>query len=229
MRRTYISPEFETKPVYGTYNMAEESNFFGAKMLEIEDSILVTDQNLIYYQKDNGEQIDYNTEVTLDSFVYVASEKKNDNHTLVIDQTQTTYNIENNTKWILDINIKTILYDYIYASLKKYRTFEGLKTEMTINSDVNESIGNYIDLNVMNRYKFSRLDIYLSYVDLRNQNTLRYKNAWNPEIFKDSNKFNKFQTVTQFDGSAVRILFSQEKPSKSFRFDYYFNILFEKI
>jgi hypothetical protein len=30
MRRNYISPEFEHKEVYGTYNMVEESNFFGA-------------------------------------------------------------------------------------------------------------------------------------------------------------------------------------------------------
>lgn len=229
MRRNYISPEFDTKQVYGTYNMAEESNFLGAKMLEIEDSILVENQNLIYYQRANGEQIDYNTETTLDSIVYVASEKKYDSHTLEIDQAQTTYNLENGTKWVLDINLNAVLYDYVYACLKKYRTFEGLRTEMTVYNDVNTSIASYIDLNVMNRYKFARLDMYLSYVDLRNQKTLRYKNTWNPEIYKDSNKFTKFQTATQFDGSAIRILFGQEKPSSAFRFDYYFNILFEKI
>jgi hypothetical protein len=50
MRRSYISPEFDHNDVYGTFNMIEESNFFGSKMLEIEDSIYIDVQNLIYYQ-----------------------------------------------------------------------------------------------------------------------------------------------------------------------------------
>ena len=229
MRRSYISPEFDKNEVYGTYNMAEESNFFGAKMLEIEDSILIEGQSLIYYQRENGEQTDYNTETTLESTVYSAPDGKEINHMLGIDQTQTNYNLENNTKWILDVNIKDILYGYIFASLKKYRTFEGLRTEMNIYNDVNTALASYIDQNVMNRYKFSSMDLYLSYTDLRSQNALRYKNIWTPDVYRPEYKFTKFQTVTQFDGSAIKLLFSQEKPSSAYRFSYYFNILFEKI
>ena len=53
-----MSPEYSNTQIYGTFNMVEESNFFGAKMLEVEDSIYVSNQNIIYYQRPTGEQID---------------------------------------------------------------------------------------------------------------------------------------------------------------------------
>ena len=175
MRRSYISPEFKTNNVYGTYNMVEESNFFGAKMLEIEDSILISNQNVIYYQKTNGEQLDFDTETTLESTVYSSSLDKNTNHKITLDQSQTKYNLENNTKWIIDIDVKSILSNYLYAELKRYRTFEGIKAEMTIYNDVNVAMKKYIESNVLNRYKLSTIDLYVNYTDLRNQNVLRYK------------------------------------------------------
>ena len=46
MRRTYISPEYYYNNVYGTFNMVEESNFFGAKMLEVEDMIPIDKQDI---------------------------------------------------------------------------------------------------------------------------------------------------------------------------------------
>ena len=54
MRRTYISPEFLNKRVNGTLNMVEESNFFSAKMLEVEDSILIANENIIWHEMNSG-------------------------------------------------------------------------------------------------------------------------------------------------------------------------------
>jgi hypothetical protein len=50
MRRSYISPEFEYNRVFGTLNMKEESSFFGSKMLEIEDSLELHNQGIVYFQ-----------------------------------------------------------------------------------------------------------------------------------------------------------------------------------
>lgn len=229
MRRSYISPEFKTNNVYGTYNMVEESNFFGAKMLEIEDSIIISNQNVIYYQKTNGEQLDFDTETTLESTVYSSSLDKNTNHKITLDQSQTKYNLENNTKWIIDIDIKSILSNYLYAELKRYRTFEGIKAEMTIYNDVNVAMKKYIESNVLNRYKLSTIDLYVNYTDLRNQNVLRYKNIWNESTYKDEYKLSKVQTVSDFNQKTLRVLFNQEKPSSTYKFDYFFNLLFVKI
>jgi hypothetical protein len=61
------------------------------------------------------------------------------------------------------------------------------------------------------------------------QNVLRYKNTWNPNIVSDVNLLKKAQKDLTFDESELKISFSQEKSSSQYNFDYYFNILFEKI
>jgi hypothetical protein len=229
MRRTYISPEYKKTETYGTFNMVEESNFFGSKMLEVEDSINIESQSIIYYQKTNGEQIDLSVESSLDSIVYSSSTDKQKNHTLVLDESQSTYQKDNNTTWILNIELQTILSDFLFATLKRYRTFEGMKTEMTKNYDVDSSIKEYINQNVLNRYKFKSLDLYIQFKDLRNQNVLRYKNTWNQLAYKPENKFSKYQKDLTFDGSKLKVIFNQDKSSKDYTFEYYFNILFEKV
>ena len=229
MRRTYISSEYSNTKTYGTFNMLEESNYFGSKMLEIEDRIYIENQNIIYYQQSSGEQINLSTETSIDSQVYSASSDKEINHTLKIDDTQTNYQKENNTKWIMDIKLNDVLSNLLFANLKRYRTFEGMKTSLTRTNDVNVAIREYIDKNVSNRYKLSKIDLYIKYKDLRSQNVLRFKNTWNTTIGIDSNKFQKIQTETAFDGSSIRLLFNQEQPSTQYSFEYYFNILFEKI
>jgi hypothetical protein len=229
MRRTYISSEYKNTKTYGTFNMLEESNYFGSKMLEIEDMIYIENQSIIYYQQQTGEQLNLSAETSIESPVYSASSDKEINHTLKIDETQVDYQKENNTKWIMDIKLNDILSNFLFASLKKYRTFEGMKTSLTRTNDVNTAIREYISLNVSNRYKFKKIDLYIKYKDLRSQNVLRFKNTWNPTIGIDSNKFQKIQTETAFDGSSIRLLFNQEEPSTQYSFEYYFNILFEKI
>ena len=228
MRRTYISPEYINNKVYGTYNMVEESNFFSAKMLEIEDFIDISNQDLIYYQKLTNEQLDLSVESSLTSIVYSSTTNKLNNHTLTLDKSQAPYQLNKNTRWILEINLNQIFSDFIFASLKKYRTFEGLKNKMTLEKDVNISIRKYIDKNIRNRYRLSKFDLFIKYKDLRNQDILKWKNSWNSQLTSES-KQNKIQTETASDESKIKITFEQDKPSETYNYDYYFNISFEKI
>ena len=229
MRRSYISPEYLTKSVYGTLNMLEESTFFGAKMLEIEDSISIDTLDIIYYQNQNGEQLDLSIESSLASIVYSSSLNKQNNHSLVLDPSQPKFQLDNNTKWILTIDLKTIITDYLLATLKKYRTFESIKSDMNIYSNVDTAIRSYINYNILNRYRYKSIQLYINYIDLRNQTTLRYNNEWNKNAIVTNNLLTKLQTETEFDESSIKITFNQEKPSSTYRFDYYFNIIFEKI
>lgn len=229
MRRSYMSPEYSNTQIYGTFNMVEESNFFAAKMLEVEDSIYISNQNIIYYQRPTGEQIDLSIESSLPTQVYSASDNMKSHQKLTLDDSQLDYQKESNTKWILNIDLRDILSDYLFATMKRYRTFEGISNPLTKNNDVNTAIREYISNNVTNRYKLSRLDLYVSYTDLRSQNVLRYKNTWKSTIVSDSNLLKKKQMDVAFDESTLKILFTQEKPSSQYNFDYYFSILFEKI
>ena len=229
MRRSYISPEFDHNNLYGTFNMVEESNFFGAKMLEIEDYVYLYTQNIIYYQNSTGEQIDLSSESILESTVYSTSDSKKKYHTLTLDETQSSYTKDNATRWILNIGLSSILSDYLYAELKKSRTFEGIRNNMTVNNDVNSALKNYITNNVMNRYKFSRIELFIEYKDLRSNNLLKLTNNWDYLTYKAETQLTKFETETQYDGSVIRVMFNQENPSTLYNFNYYFNILFEKI
>lgn len=229
MRRTYISPDFLSTPVFGTYNMLEESNFFGGKMLEIEDKILINTQNIIYYQKGTGEQLDLATETTIRPVIWSSSSDKKINHTLILDDSQPKYQLDKDTRWILSIDLKTILSNYIFSSMKRYRTFSGITSNMTYSEDVNVALMEYISLNVLNRYKLSSTDLFISYKDLRKQSILRYKNLWNEKIAIESNRFKKFQSETSFDGTSVKLTFNQEKDSSNYSFEYFFNLNFDKI
>jgi hypothetical protein len=228
MRRDYISPEFSKRNVYGTYNMIEESNFFGAKMLDIEDMISISNLDTIWYQRSNGEQLDLTTETTLESNIYSSSLDKLNNHTLIIDKTQSKNQLEGNTRWILTVDLREILSNYIFATLKNNRTFEGVKNELTKENDVDIAIENYIKSNILNRYKYKSVELLVRYKDLRGQNLLRYKNNWNSNL-TTNDILRKIQTETAFDGSSVKIAFNQEKTSNQFSFEYFFNLNFEKI
>ena len=227
MRRSYISPEYYNNNVYGTFNMVEESNFFGAKMLEVEDTISIDKQDIIYYQKLNNEQIDISIESSLTSYVYSSTNDKFDNHTLIIDESQSKYQLEKDTKWIIDIDLNKILSNYLFATLKRFRTFEGVKNNMNKYNDVDVAIRNYIKYNVLDRYKYKSIYLYVDYKDMREQSLLRYKNNWNINTPVGS-KLTKIQTETAFDNSTIKLTFNQEKDSSDYNFDYYFNILYKE-
>jgi hypothetical protein len=229
MRRSYISPEYDITPVYGTFNMLEESTFFSAKMLEIEDKIIIDNLDVIYYQKDNGEQLDFSIESSLPSYAYSSATDKNNNHTLIMDNSQPKYQLDNNTRWLLKIELNTILVNYLFSTLKKYRTFEGIKNDMTIYNNIDTAVYSYINLNILNRYKFKTIELYVRYNDLRSQSVLRYKNIWDPSIENPDNTLTKIQTQTEINDSSIVVSFNQEKPSSTYNYNYYFNILFEKI
>jgi len=132
----------------------------------------------------------------------------------------------------LTINLATILENYLFATLKQYRTFEGISNNMCYSGDVNFSIKQYILKNVVDRYRFSRVELFLNYVDLRDQNIRRYNNTWalNPSIVGvESNKIKNLQTETEYDFSSIRVIFNQQKSSQLFSFEYYFKLYWEKL
>ena len=231
MRRNYISPEFEYRKVFGTLNMKEESTFFGSKMLEIEDIIELHNQGIIYYQNSNNEQIDLDIERSLNPIVYSASDDKKNNHTLVIDESQSDPQRNNLTKYIMTINLKNILENYIFTTLKQYRTFEDVRNTMCYTRDVNFSIKEYVIKNVLDRYKFDKVELYMRYVDLRDQNVRRFVNTWytSNDIISSEYLNKKIQTDTEFDQSSISVLFNQDKSSQQYSFEYYFKLFWVKL
>lgn len=231
MRRSYISPEFEYNRVFGTLNMKEESSFFGSKMLEIEDSLELHNQGIVYFQNLLKEQLDLDVEKTSNPIIYLVSDDKKANHTLVLDDSQNDFQKNGLTKYIITIDLKAILENYLFAILKQYRTFEGVRNSMCSTKDVNFSIRNYITKNVVDRYKFDKIELYIRYQGLREQNLRRYNNVWvSDESISVKEYLNsKIQTDTEFDFSSIRVLFNQEKSSQEYNFEYYFKLFWVKL
>lgn len=224
MRRSYISPEFSKTNVFGSFNSFEESNFFGSKMLEIEDIIEIKDQNIIYYQNSKNEQIDINVESTQNSTIYSSFDTKQLNHKLIIDESQPINQKKKKTRWLIDIDTNVILTEFIFANIKKERTFQSLTSDMVVSKDVNVYIRNYIQNNVLDRYRLIGIDLFIDYLDINSNGNLLYKNIFDKRTF---NRFDKFRLETKTNN--ITLTFDQEKDSDQFSFKYFFNLRFEKI
>lgn len=228
MKLTHISPEFNYTNVNGTLSMREKKSFLCSKLLKFDDSISIASQNIIYYQSSQNEQLNLSTEQLLSPILYNTDNDKQNNSTLSLDQSQNNNQINNNTAWILNINYGTILTNYLFATLKKYRTFEGVANNITINNDVNSAIGDYIKNNLLGIYQLDSIQLYLSYNDLTN-GVLRYNNIFDQKIETDSNLLKRFLTKNDTTNLLSTIKFNQEQISLEYSFNYYFNLYFSKI
>jgi hypothetical protein len=228
MRRNYISPEFTYNGQYGTMNMIEETSFFGSKMLYIQNYISVDNQNIVYYQNSNNEQVNFSIEKNSSPIVYSSFSDKQKNHTIIIDPTQSSAQKNYNTKWLVTIDIKTILSNFLFATLKQSRTFNGITNNMTIYNNINASINEYISKNILNRYEFSSIDFYVQYQSFVQNGTLRYNNSF-IELNDSTYLIKQLQSTLSQSGDSITINFNQSQDSASYNFNYYFNLYFKRI
>jgi len=253
MKENLILKKYKKETVNGTFNLLEEETFFGTKVMDIEDEIVINDLSVQYFQyfhdagvndttgltlaKNNGYQYNepnyFNETFNLLDLV----ELKYSNHTIIKSQ-QTTLDEKNNTKWLIEINTKKIIVEYLFAKIKERRTFKSLSYFNFSNNDINSSIYDYIEMNLLDRFKFNYVDFYIKFTDIKNNavfsnTTLK---QFDP-LFKSD-----IETVTYKNNSVnvevnnfidplanVKIHYSQTKPSSDFSFSYYFNIYFNKI
>ncbi len=225
MRTNNISPEFIYNNVNGTLSMMEKKSFFGSKAIKLANNLDINSLNLIYYQNSNSEQLNLSIESGLYPIVYDIVGNKLSNLTLIMDESQSNEQKNNNTKWILKININSILNQFLFATLKKCRTFEGIQNKMTISNNVDSAVHDYITNNLISRYQFDHVDLFISYNDLT-MSGLRFKNNWNSNIENNSNLVKSFSKTIKED---LEITFTQTKSSASFSFNYYFNLYYTKI
>lgn len=228
MKRNYISPEYKYSNVEGTFNMSEQKGIFGSKMMEIEDEILLDNRDIVYYQNIIKEQLDLVQENLLAPIIYSIVEDKKSEHKISIDESQTDFEKQKNTRWVLEINIQNVLVNYIYSRIKEARTFEGIKNASTSFNSIDTAIRKYIEVNLLSRYKFMTINLYIKYNSLKNSGFYRYQNTWNQNITQDVNKHSKIQVDLNFDKSKMVARFTQEKVATDYNFDYYFDIKYVK-
>jgi hypothetical protein len=254
MKENLILKKFVKEPVNGTFNLLEEISFFSAKIMDIEDDISITDLSVQYFQewyqvtdpndpvqqelsKNNGYQFYELNLFEEDLFILDTVALKFDHHTITKMQ-QNDLDNKYNTRWEIIVDIKSILREYLFAKIKEQRTFKSLKYSNFMNNNINESIRQYINLNLLDRYKFNGVDLYINYIDIKNNSvynnlTLKqYDPVYDSSIELPENLVANanVQINNYIDPiSTVRITYFQTMPSTNYKFEYYFNIKYQKI
>jgi len=239
--------KFKTENINGTFNIKEEKSFFGTKLMDIEDELYLTDKSIQYLEvyksgttletKNNGYQY---SEINLFEeklFLMDIVTLKYDNHTIK-KSLQLKIEEEENTRWEIDIDIKQILIDYLFAKIKKARTFKSLSFENFSNKNINKSIKSYIFENIIDRYEFVSIDLFIKYIDIENNHIYetsaikQYDPLFNQSIglpeYKISNS--NIELDIYLDKLApIKVNYFQTKSSLQYKFDYYFNLKYRKI
>jgi hypothetical protein len=163
MRKSFLTKEYSLEKVQGTLNMKELRNFFSSKILEIEDEMLVDENNIIWQENENKTQ-----GIGLDTVnrVFNTFDVKNANHSIRIEPTQSDQQRREFTRWELTFNIREIIEQYLFAQLKKNRTFAGISNDLTFDNSVDTAILQYIRDNVYPRIEFARIELFIQYYKL---------------------------------------------------------------
>jgi hypothetical protein len=226
MRRTYISPEFNETPVNGTFNAQEQSNFFSSALIKIQNELSIDNIDIVWYESITGEQLQLLVEATGDPIFYSPSDDKLKNHKLYKDQNQSNSQKNSNTKWIIEVSAIEILKNYLFSTLKKSRTIEGLRNSATIYNDVDLFLKEYIEKNILDKYAFSQTVLYFREKEIIRDQTLKSENNWNTSIREQSNILKNVETV--IDREKLFIIFNQRDINK-YSFDYYYDLKFKRI
>lgn len=254
MKNNLILKKYNTTPINGTFNLIEEKSFFGSKMIEIEDYISIDDKSIQYYQywldpsiytgstytenlKKNGFQNYIKNEQEEILFIQDLVQLKYNNHTIKEQQQDKAEHL-NNTKWEMSIDVRNIITQYILYRIKEVRTFRGINYNNFINNNINVSITDYIVNNIIDRYKFDKIDFYVKYDEINiNSSIYSYKTLlqYSPD-YDSSIKLvvNKVANVNVENPdvntiSTIKLKYNQTKPSTDYKFDYYFDLYFKKI
>ncbi len=242
MKNDLMIKKFRKEFIRGTMNMMEIRSFFGSKLMDIEDTIVVDNSSIQYTQLTDVNNYGYQymdpmLASTEENFIVNLTDIKGQYHTIK-PLNQNIYDLQYNTKWYITIDTRNILRDYLFLRIKEARSFKSVKSADTLKGDVNLAIYEYIDYNIIDRYQFENIYLYVKYENLVSDSkvvknaTIQYSPVFNDDIIDESTlvkDYNLKKSDALENLKPIIILYSQTKKSSEYRFDYYFNIYFEKI
>lgn len=240
MKSNLILKKFSTNAVPGTMNQKELRTFFGGKIIYSEDIIYINNDSINYSDVvsdyNNGYQFfEPNVDIGWETEFFVnLTDLKNNYHTISLFN-QTESDINNNTRWQININGSQILRDYLFLKIKEQRVFKIINSDELYSNDINNAIYEYINYNIFSRYRLEKIDFYVKYYNIVNQSVyedilLQYSPKFDVGVYNKVNLSN--MTISNYDPykfDNINILYNQSKPSNQYSFNYYFDLIFTKI
>lgn len=250
MKKSFITKEFSIEGQPGTLSMKEQRTFFSSKILELEDIISIDENDIIW-----NESIDNTQGLGVDSVNKILDtyELKLNSHTIRIYPNQSDQDKKEFTRWEFTFNILDCIRQYIFAQLKKNKTFSGIANDKTRFNDIDRAIMDYIDFNVIPRIKFDTIELFIKYYSIgaKQENgiiALQYQNTFREDLitplpnpgettaqyqnrvigYKKSISATNFQLTTDASQTTATVLYKALQSSLNSKFDYYFNIIYKK-
>jgi hypothetical protein len=250
MKKNFQTREFSTEPVAGTFNMAESRAFFSSKILEIEDVMKVDENDIIWNEaidRTQGLGVD-NQNKSVEMFAL-----KQAFHTFAAAPRQSEAQMREFPTWELTLNIQSIIVEYLFGQLKRNKAFYGIANDKTSTGNIDQAIRQYVLYNVLPRIKFTTIDLYVKYYRIGEkqddgQLALQGKNNFVESIitplpksgettgqymnrvldYKKGLKVTNFQLTTNSTQTSATIVYKQIQNALEYKFDYYFDVIFEK-
>ncbi len=240
MRKTYLTQEYSRENVSGFMNTFEQRMFFASKVLYTPNIINIDDTVIPYRMTETG--VNINTQnIDIESELYFNSTNKEKNNVISLKDSSTSY-----YSYEIKINIKNLFNDYIYSNIMNKRVFENVYNKDCI-VGVKDMIYNYIADNILSRYRFVNINLYIEYYSVGNNsngNTPQYDASFiavSPNInesvaeYKErSDNYKKqflvknFQITTDQIYDVATILFKKTF-NQQYGFKYYFDVIYQEI
>lgn len=238
MKNNLILSKYKTEKVQGTKAVYDNRTFFGSKMIDIEDVIFV-DNSVVQYsevfdiidKRNDGYQYYVDINEVEKNYLMMLDELKNNNQTLTL-LSQNTIDLAINTNWVLLIDWKTILKEYLFYKLKEVRTFKTITYKDITKENINLYIHDYINENIIDRYDFLKIDLYIEYFELDQYEKdddvkLSYNPIFDVSVRKEANKISNINSMKV--GDLLNIKYKQTKSSKLMMFKYYFDLYITRV
>lgn len=225
MRKRGIVKDFKNQAIPGTLNQIEKTNFLTGKCMDIEDEIRVRTIDVWNNNIDRYSQLKEHRILSIN---------------IAKDQTQADK--DSLTKWVIELDTKNLLRDYLYNEIyteNSHSVFNLLTNDIVDNSNTSLACYSYIDNNLINRYGIKEVIFWTKYYQLNlsvtpdsNQIPLLkqspvYSFYAKPTSDSDKNK-SIISTKTYTDG-LVELNYKQSKSSQEYTFLYYYDIIFYKL
>lgn len=223
MKKSSLVKEFKNINKAGLINMNQKNNFLCSNLMDIEDILIVSSNKI--------------------SDTY--HDFKQNAITIKIDTQQTKDELENLTKQILSLDSKKLLLDYLYNEIyteNPNSIFKQIDSSLTLNKKSNLACIDYINYNIISKYKIKDILLYTVFYELKNNTVAGSGSSTeNPliELYSKTPVYShtakiispnkKNISFKQYNDGLYEISYKQEKISKDQTFTYYYDVIYERI
>jgi hypothetical protein len=240
MRKKFLTEEYKRDDTSGYMNTKEQRMFCASKILYTPETINIDDVIVKYDMTVSGtniytQNIDTETQQTFD---YI--NKKLNNTIRLYDKSTEFYSYD------ISINIKELFKEFIFSKIMSNRIFQNVYNNQCV-VDLKTMIYDYIEKNVLPKYRFSNIILYVEYYSIGSDakdiapifdsefiKTAPNGNETNEEYlirktnFKNSFLVKNFQINTDPIFDTANVIFKKTMDNQ-FGFKYYFDIIYKQI